>query len=83
MASIEICLIYIEDIIIFSASCEEHLARLRLVFICLRDANFKLKTSKCRFASQSVDFLGFVVSSKGISSDSSKIEVVKSFPVPK
>ena len=79
----KICLIYIDDIIIFSASYEEHLARLRLVFNRLRDANLKLKPSKCRFASQSVDFLGFVVSSKGISPDSSKIEVVKSFPVPK
>ena len=78
----KIFLIYRDDIIIFSASYEEHLARLRLVFIRLRDANLKLKPSKCRFASQSVDFLGFVVSSKGISPESSKIEVVKSFPVP-
>ena len=79
----KICLIYIDDIIIFSKSFEEHLSRLSLVFQRLREANLKLKPSKCHFARNSVNFLGFVVSSDGVSPDPDKIEAVRSFPVPK
>ena len=79
----KICLIYIDDIIIFSKSFEEHLSRLSLVFQRLRGANLKLKPSKCHFARNSVNFLGFVVSSNGVSPDTDKIEAVRSFPVPK
>ena len=79
----KICLIYIDDIIIFSCTFKEHLYRLGLVFSTLREANLKLKPSKCHFASNSVDFLGFVVSSDGISPNPEKIEAVRSFPVPK
>ena len=78
----KICLIYIDDIIIFSSTFQEHLHRLALVFSRLREANLKLKPSKCKFASHSVDFLGFVVSSDGISPNPDKIEAVRSFPVP-
>ena len=79
----KVCLIYIDDIIIFSRTFEEHLSRLSLVFDRLRQANLKLKPSKCHFAQSSVNFLGFVVSSKGILPDPDKISTVKSFPVPK
>ena len=79
----KVCLIYIDDIIIFSRTFEEHLSRLSLVFDRLRQANLKLKPSKCHFAQTSVTFLGFVVSSEGILPDPDKILAVKSFPVPK
>ena len=79
----KICLIYIDDIIIFSSNFEDHLNRLGQVFDRLREANLKLKPSKCYFANSSVNFLGFVVSSEGILPDPNKIEAVKSFPVPK
>lgn len=79
----KICLIYIDDIIIFSPSFGEHLSRLRLVFDRLREVNLKLKPSKCNFAQKSVNFLGFVVSSEGISPDPDKLDAVRSFPAPK
>ena len=78
----KICLIYIDDIIIFSSSFDEHLQRLRLVFDRLRQANLKLKPSKCHFARSSVRFLGFIVSSSGVSPDPDKISAVKTFPIP-
>ena len=56
------CLIYIDDISIFLSTFKQHLHRLGLVFSRLHGANLKLKPSKCHFASNSVDFLGFVVS---------------------
>ena len=79
----QICLVYIDEVIIFSPSFEEHLSRLTAVFGRLRDANLKLKPSKCHFARTSVDFLGFVVSSEGILPDPSKLDAVRTFPVPK
>ena len=78
----KICLIYIDDIIIFSSSFDEHLHRLRLVFDRLRLANLKLKPSKCTFARKSVRFLGFLLSSSGVSPDPDKLSAVQSFPVP-
>ena len=53
-----------------------------LAFNRLREANQELKPSKCKFASHSVDLLGFVVSSNGISPNPDKINAVRSFPVP-
>ena len=41
------CLIYLDDLIVFSWTAEEHLHRLRIVFDCLREYNLKLKPSKC------------------------------------
>ena len=79
----KICLIYIDDIIVFSSTFVEHLARLSLVLDRLREANLKLKPSKCDFARTVVNFLGFKVSAEGIFPQKEKIEAVKSFPVPK
>ena len=75
-------MIFVDDIIIFSKTFEEHLARLSLVFDRLREANLKLKPSKCHFACSSVSFLGFLVSAEGILPVIGKFDVVKSFPTP-
>ena len=78
-----ICLVYIDDVILFSSTVEEHLLRLSAVFDRLRNANLKLKPSKCHFARSSVNFLGFVVSAEGILPDTSKIDAVKTCPTPR
>jgi hypothetical protein len=77
----KVCPIYIDDIIIFSF--EEHLAHLDLVFSRLREANIKLKATKCHFAFSKVKYLGHIVSREGIQPDPDKISAVKDFPVPK
>lgn len=79
----EICLVYLDDIIIFSRTFEDHLAHLNDVFSRLRSANVRLKPSKCSFARSSVEYLGHVVSRDGITPDPSKIRAVKEFPVPR
>ena len=79
----KICLVYIDDVIIFSSSFSDHLSRLKTVFDRFRAANLKLKPSKCHFAQDSVNYLGFIVSSSGIAPDPQKLEAVKSFPTPK
>ena len=65
----EQCLIYIDDIIVFSASFPEHLERLTNVFLKLQDAGLKLKTEKCKFVQKAVKYLGHVVSAEGICPD--------------
>ena len=75
-------LIYIDDIIIFSKSVEEHLAHLEEVFRRLRDANVKLNPKKCSFAKQKVEYLGHLVTPQGIKPNPAKIKVVQEFPTP-
>ena len=77
------CLIYLDDIIIFSSTFEEHLERLQAVFKNLERHNLKLKPSKCEFFKECVTYLGHVVSADGIQTDPSKTEAVKNWPVPK
>lgn len=77
-----ICLIYLDDIIIYSADFSQHLQHLREVFQRFRTAGLKLKPSKCQFARSSVTFLGHRVSSAGIEPDPSNIDKVRTWPIP-
>ena len=76
------CLIYLDDIIVFSSTFEEHLERLQAVFSRLELHNLKLKVTKCEFFKSQVVYLGHVVSEAGIQADSAKIEAVHNWPVP-
>ena len=72
-----------DDIIIFSDTKEEHLKRLEAVFQKLCAAGLKLKPSKCFFFREEIEYLGHVVSGKGISTNPKKIEAVSKWPTPK
>ena len=76
------CLVYIDDIVIMGETFEEHLVNLRAVLERLGQAKLKLKLKKCRFAEAEVEYLGHVVSSKGLATDPRKVESVKNFPRP-
>ena len=77
------CIIYLDDIIVFSDSPSEHLHRLRGVFAKLDKAGLKLKPSKCEFFKTRITYLGHIVSSKGIETDLKKVEAVKNWTVPR
>ena len=77
------CLLYLDDIIVFSSTFEQHLERLESVFHRLQQANLKLKPSKCFLFKDQVKYLGHIVSQNGISTDPEKIETLKSWPVPR
>jgi len=79
----KIVLCYIDDILVFSRTFDEHLSHLGQVFAKLRQANLTLKPEKCKFGVEKVLFLGHFLSKDGVSVDPVKIEKVKSFPVPK
>ena len=76
------CIVYLDDIIIFSDTKEEHLKRLEAVFQKLITAGLKLKPSKCHFFREEIEYLGHVVSGKGISTNSKKAEAVAKWPTP-
>ena len=77
------CLIYLDDIIIFSSTFEEHLERLEAVFSRLQLHNLKLKASKCDFLRSRVAYLGHIVSEEGIQTDPEKTAAIENWPVPK
>ena len=79
----QICLAFLDDIIVMSETFEQHLERLALVFDRLREANLKLKPSKCHLFQRKVKFLGSVVSDVGIEPDPDKVSAVKDWPIPK
>ena len=72
--NLEICLVYLDDIIVFESGVHEHLKRLRAIFERLRGARLNLKPSK--MFQKSVSFLGHVVSERGVATDPCKIESV-------
>ena len=72
----DICLIYLDDIIVVAKTYEEMLKNLQ-VFERLSSAELKLKAKKCHLFSEKVDFLGHVVSSGGIATDPKKINTVR------
>jgi len=80
--NLEICLAYLDDIIVFSTDLESHLTRLTQLFEKLREANLKLKPSKCCLLQKKVAFLGYVISQKGVETDPGKIEAIANWPVP-
>jgi hypothetical protein len=66
-------LVYLDDIIVFAKTREEHLANLECIFNLLTEADLKLGLSKCKFMCESVQYLGHVISAAGIKPDPEKI----------
>ena len=79
----ETCLFYLDDIIVFSSTWEEHLARLREVFERLRHAKLKLGAAKCTFAAKEVSYLGHRVTEEGLLPDPSLLAAIRDLPPPK
>lgn len=78
----QICLVYLDDVIVFSHTFEEHVERLQLIFDRIKEAGLKLKPGKCHMLQQRVNYLGHVVSDEGVHTDPEKIRKVKEWPVP-
>jgi len=79
----QIALIYLDDVLVFSRTFEEHLQHLRLVFDRFREAGLKLKPNKCHFGQSKVNYLGHVITSEGLQPDPDKIKVVQEYPIPR
>lgn len=77
------CLLYIDDIIVYSENLPEHMRRLRNVFSCLRKHNFLIEPTKCSLLRREVKFLGHFISGAGIQPDENKVKALRNFPVPR
>jgi len=78
----EICLAYLDDLIIFSSTFEQHVEWLQMVFDRLVTADLRHKPSKCSLFQQRVKFLGSIVSGDGIEPDPEKVQAVADWPHP-
>ena len=75
-------LVYLDDIIIYSTSIDEHFEHIKAIFLLLYEAGLKLKLKKCQFLKASVNYLGHIISKDGIAPDPSKIEKIANYKVP-
>ena len=80
---LSICFIFLDDLIIFSRTYEEHMERLQLVFDRLRATGLKLSPKKCNFLMERVKYVGHIVSKQGIETDPEKTERIQNWPTPK
>ena len=76
------CIIYLDDITVFSWTPEEHLQMLKAVFNKVKAAGLKLKPSKCNLFKQQINNLVHVVSKERVSTDPEKIKAVIEWPQP-
>lgn len=76
-------IVYLDDILIFSATLEEHAEHVRQVLQVLKEANLTAKPSKCSFFQQQIHFLGHIVSANGIEVDGKKVEAIRAWPTPR
>ena len=78
----EICLCYLDDVIVFGKTLTEHNDRLKTVLTRFRDNNLRVKLAKCVFASPQVTYLGHCISQQGVSPNPTKLTAVAEIPLP-
>ena len=74
--------VYLDDILIFSRSQEEHRAHLRQLFGRLQEHGLVISLSKCKFGVNEIDFLGHRVNQQGVFPLPEKVDAIRSFPTP-
>lgn len=74
---------FLDDLIIFSNTLEEHEERLMTVLKRLADYGLKLSPGKCKFFQSSVKYLGHIISEHGIQPDPEKVSAIKNWPIPR
>lgn len=76
------CSAYLDDILIYSRTREEHTEHIRAVLQRLREAGLYAKASKCEFYCSETKFLGLIVGRDGVRMDPAKVETVRQWPTP-
>ena len=77
------CLIYLDDVIIYSQTFEEHVKRIKLVLGCIAQAGLKLKPKKCHLFKKEVTFLGHKLLSRGVLPNPDNVQKLLDWPVPR
>ena len=75
---LDVCVvIYLDDILIYSNNMSEHHQHVKEVLKCLRKAGLYAKAEKCEFHSKSVEYLGYILSSSGLTMSDNKIKIIQ------
>jgi len=75
-------LVFFDDILVYSATYEQHLQHLRITLEVLRQHTLFAKGSKCSFGDTQVEYLGHIISTQGVSTDPKKVAAIKEWPTP-
>ena len=81
-SEVEFVSLYIDDILIFSRTLEEHLVHLQRVIERVVEVGLKLKPSKCKFVRKELEYLGHIVSQEGLKPNPRLVDAVRDFPKP-
>ena len=76
-------LVYMDDILIYSRSKQDHVEHVKQVFQRLSDQNWHVKSKKCALFLDKVEFLGHVITKDGVSVADVKVSAVHDWPIPK
>jgi hypothetical protein len=76
-------IVFLDDILIYSKTLDDHYRHLRLVLQVLRDKKLYAKASKCEFFTNEIEFLGHIINERGIKMEPSKVDAVLKWPVPR
>jgi ribosomal protein S18 acetylase RimI-like enzyme len=76
------CVVYLDDVLIFSNTLEEHIAHVKRVLSRLRDFGLTCKLKKCEFHATSLSFLGFIISPEGVSMVPDRVSAIADWPAP-
>lgn len=83
LAGLDFVKVYLDDILIFSKTAEDHLEHLRVVFTCLQEYNVTLNGKKCHIFCPTVEYLGFTLSADRIKPQEKQIRVIIQLKEPK
>lgn len=75
-------IVFLDDILVYSANLQVHQEHLRLVLSLLREHKLYAKASKCSFAKDKIEYLGHVISQAGVATDMEKTSAMHAWPVP-
>jgi hypothetical protein len=76
-------LVFFDDILVYSPSLQDHFKHLQLTLEVLRSNQLFAKKSKCKFGCTEIDYLGHLISAKGVKTDGKKLSVMIDWPVPR
>lgn len=77
------CFVYLDDVVVYGASLEDHNKKLKDVFLRLREFNLKLQPRKCFFLRKEIRYLGHIITNSGIKPDPNLVDAIVNYPTPK
>ena len=80
LRGLDFCLLYLDDIIIYSKTEWDNLDHIKQIFDWVRTANIKLIMNKCTFSKSEIHYLGLLLSENGISFLPEKLDAIQTFP---